>query len=394
MLAVLGMVLLYSDLTYNATTAYVDAGATAFEVGAVLFVAAWLTDGQNGDAVAAALLAGLALSVKYTTGVSAGAIAARRRSRAVTPPSPCATGKVGPVRPRRVHLLVREGASPASAIPCYRSAFGHPGVSDWTYRYFVQTVHAYSDRSVAAFVRTPVLFANDGNLTAYLGFVLSPFALVARGPWKTAAGLLVYVIAYLAYWYWLESNQVRFLMPAVVTAIVLGAVAVGAARGAGGAIVVFSTAALLVVVAQLDTHGFSLHPGEAARSWLGTDKAEYASSVSRRDTPISNVTSAARSMRWKRWRARRLLSGNVALWDLAPPPDYPRRNRLEPMKLTAATTAGAARQLRSRGIRFAPLAQGMPVRQLSRQSDGIAESATGGAVLARRRLHAVPPARR
>jgi hypothetical protein len=34
------------------------------------------------------------------------------------------------------------------------------------------------------------------------------------------------------------------------------------------------------------------------------------------------------------------------------------------MKLTAATTAGAVRQLRSRGIRFA-LSQGMPVRQLS-----------------------------
>jgi hypothetical protein len=360
MLAVLG-ILLYSDLTYNATTAYVDAGATAFEVGAVLFVAAWLTDGQNGDAVAAALLAGLALSVKYTTGVSAGALALvvgvvllRRRRLALL-------GKL--VLLGLAACIYWYGKNLARfGNPVFPFALGHPGVSDSTYRYFVQTVHAYGDRSVAAFVRTPVLFANDGNLTAYLGFVLSPLALVARGPWKAAAGLLVYVIAYLAYWYWLESNQVRFLMPAVVTAIVLGAVAVGAARGAGGAIVVFSTAALLVVVAQLDTHGFSLHPGEAARSWLGTDKAEYALGLETRHAYLERYfgcqVDAVEAL-----EARRL-SGNVALWDLAPPPDYPRRNRLEPMKLTAATTAGAARQLRSRGIRFA-LAQGMPVRQLS-----------------------------
>ena len=241
-------------------------------------------------------------------------------------------------------------------------AFGHPGVSDSTYRYFVQTVHAYGDRSVAAFVRTPVLFANDGNITAYLGLVLSPLALVARGPWKAAAGLLLYVIAYVAYWYWLESNQVRFLMPAVVTAIVLAAVAVGAARGARGVIVAFAAAVLLLVLAQLDTHGLDLRVGNAARSWLGTDKAEYALGLETRHAYLERYfgcqVDAVEALE------ARHLSGNVALWDLAPPPEYPRRNRLEPMKLTATTTAGAAQELRLRGIRFA-LAQGMPVRRLS-----------------------------
>jgi hypothetical protein len=360
MLAVLG-ILLYSDLTYNATTAYVDAGATALEVGAVLFGVAWLTGRQDGDAVAAALLAGLALSVKYTTGVSAGALAL----------------VVGLVlwRRRRVALLGKLTLLGLAACiywygknlarfgnPVFPFALGHPGVSDSTYRYFVQTVHAYGDRSVAAFVRTPVLFANDGNITAYLGFVLSPLALVARGPWKAAAGLLLYVVAYVGYWYWLESNQVRFLMPAVVTAIVLAAVAVGAARGAVGVSAAFAAAVLLLVLAQLDTHGLDLHLGNAARSWLGTDKAEYALGLETRHAYLERYfgcqVDAVEALE------ARHLSGNVALWDLAPPPEYPRRNRLEPMKVTATTTAGAAQELRLRGIRFA-LAQGIPVRQLS-----------------------------
>jgi hypothetical protein len=360
MLAVLG-ILLYSDLTYNATTAYVDAGATALEVGAVLFGVAWLTGRQNGDAVAAALLAGLALSVKYTTGVSAGALAL----------------VVGLVlwRRRRFALLGKLALLGLAACiywygknlarfgnPVFPFAFAHPGVSDSTYRYFVQTVHAYGDRSVAAFVRTPVLFANDGNITAYLGFVLSPLALVARGPWKAAAGLLLYVVAYVGYWYWLESNQVRFLMPAVVTAIVLAAVAVGAARGAVGVSAAFAAAVVLLVLAQLDTHGLDLRVGNAARSWLGTDKAEYALGLETRHAYLERYfgcqVDAVEALE------ARHLSGNVALWDLAPPPEYPRRNRLEPMKVTATTTAGAAQELRLRGIRFA-LAQGIPVRQLS-----------------------------
>lgn len=360
MLAVLG-ILLYSDLTYNATTAYVDAGATAFEVGGVLFAAAWLTGRQDGDAVAAALLAGLALSVKYTTGVSAlavvlvvGLVLLRRRRFALL-------GKLTLLG--LAGCIYWYGKNLARfGNPVFPFAFGHPGVSDSTYRYFVETIHAYGDRSLAAFARTPVLFANDANVTAYLGFVLSPLALLARGPWRTAAGLLVYLVAYLAYWYWLESNQVRFLMPAVVTAIILGAVAVGAARGAGGALAVYGAAALLLVVAQLDTHGFSLDPGEAARPWLGTDKAEYALGLETKHAYLERYFGC--QVDAVEVLAARHLSGNVALWDLAPQPEYPRRNRLEPMKLTATTTAGAARQLRSRGIRFA-LAQGMPVRQLS-----------------------------
>ena len=359
-LALLG-ILLYTDLTSNATTAYVDAGATAFEVGAVFLGVAWLTDRQDGDAVAAALLAGLALSVKYTAGASVVALMLLLG--------------LALLRERRYGVLGKLTALGAAACaywygknlvrfgnPVYPFVFGHPGVSDATYRYFVQTVQEYGDRSVVNFVRTPLRFAGDSSVAAYLGFALSPLALAARGPRRSAALLLAYVIAYSAWWYWFESSQVRFLMPAVVVAIVLAAVALAAARGVGGTVVVLGCAVVLLALARLDTGGFNLRLNDAGRSWLGTDKAEYVLGLESTHHYLERYfgceVDAVDAL------AARHLSGNVALWDLAPPPDYPRHNRLESMKITATTTAAAAAQLRSRGIRFA-LAQGMPVQQLS-----------------------------
>jgi hypothetical protein len=354
-------ILVYGDLMYNATTAYVDAAASSFEVGALLLGVAWLTERQDGDAVAAALLIGLALAVKYTAATSAVALVllvgiALARERRYLLLARLATLGLAGCAYWYGKNLVRFGN------PVFPFALGHPGVTDETYRYFVQTVHAYGRRSIADFVRVPLRFANDPNVTAYLGFALSPLALAARGPRRAAALLLAYVLGYTACWYWLESNQVRFLMPAALAAIVLAAVAFGAARRVLGAGVAVAVAAVLIAAAQMDTHGFTVNLHDASRSWLTAEKAGYVLGLESTHHYLERYfgcqVDAVDAL------AARGLSGNVALWDLSPPPDYPRHNRLEPIKITATTTAGAAAQLRARGIRFA-LAQGIPVEQLS-----------------------------
>src|SRR5260221_465091 len=77
--------LAYPDLTYLATTGYVDAAATAFEIGSLLLVLRWLMRNTASDLPAAALLIGFAVSVKYTAlftagivGIAVAAIAVRR----------------------------------------------------------------------------------------------------------------------------------------------------------------------------------------------------------------------------------------------------------------------------------------------------------------------------
>lgn len=352
---------LYSDLLYNATTGYVDAAATSFEAGGVLLLALWLVRGDDAAAGAGALLLGFAAGVKYTAlasvllaAILAAAVVRRRRSRRLALALPalalagCAYwyGK----------NLVRFGN------PVFPFAFGHPGVSDATYRYFVGSVEAFGPRTLTRFLWVPTRFASDASATAFLGFALAPLAPVARGPWRAAALLLAYVAAYTTYWFWLGSHQLRFLSSAVVVAIVLAAVAVGAARGAAGLAAATVLAAALAGVAQLHTQGFNLHVRGAVAAWLDSSKARYALGLETRSAYLHRYfgcqVDAVETL------AARRLAGAVALWDLDPPPDYPRRNRLEPMNVTATTPAGVRAELRARGVRFA-LAQGRPVTELS-----------------------------
>src|SRR5207245_5554118 len=158
---------LHGDLSCNATTAYVDAAASAFEVGAVLLGVAWFAERQDGDAVAAALLIGLALAVKYTA-VASGVALLLLVALALA-------------RERRYGFLARLGLLGVAGCaywygknlvrfgnPVFPLAFGRPGVSDATYRYFVQTVHSYGHRTLVEFARVPLRFATDGHATASL----------------------------------------------------------------------------------------------------------------------------------------------------------------------------------------------------------------------------------
>lgn len=352
---------LYSDLLYNATTAYVDAAATSFEAGAVLLLVLWAVRHEPGDAAAGGLLLGFALAVKYTTlatvGLAAllvGVIALREhRWRLPAGLAAIALAACGYWYGKN---LVRFGN------PVFPFAFGHPGVSDATYRYFVGTVQAFGPRTLTAFLEVPTRFASDAEATAFLGFALAPLALFARGSWRAAALLLAYVVAYTTYWFWLGSHQTRFLMTAVVIAIVLGAVAVGAARGLAGLAAAAVLAAALAGIAQLQTDSFNGHVRATASTWLDTSKSRYALGLETRTAYLHRYfgcqVDAVAALE------ARHLSGAVALWDLDPPPDYPRRNRLEPMNVTATTPAGVRAELRRRGILFA-LAQGRPVSELS-----------------------------
>jgi hypothetical protein len=354
-LAALG-ILLYSSLLYNATTAYVDAGATAYEAGAVLLAAAWLVQRKDGDAVAAALLVGLSLSVKYTTLLTAAllAVALVRRNRrfsfalAGLALAGCAFwyGK----------NLVRFGN------PVYPFLFGHPQISDDTYRYFVNTVHAWGPRTIGGFVETPTRFASDSDGTAFLGFALAPLALVARGSRRAAALLVGYVVVATSAWYWLESAQTRFLFTATVIAIVLGAVALVRAPGHRGLALAAVWTAAALAGAQVHTNGFNLHVRAALQAWLDTPKSGYALGLESRHAYLERYFGCQVDA-VELLEARRLL-GNVALWDLSPPPDFPRHNQLEPIKVTATTTAGVRSQLRARDLRFA-LTEQMPVVRLS-----------------------------
>jgi hypothetical protein len=265
--------LAFPGLTYNATTAYVDAAAAAFELAAALLVLRWFVRGMGGDLVGAALLLGFAVGVKYTalfTAALAGAVVLVRV-----------------VRRRQLQLglaalvtaLVGGGFWYAKNLVRFGNPFwpfylGHRGMDDRTYAAFVAGVHAFGPRTLHAFVQVPWRFASVASLVPFLAMQLGVLALLVRREPVAARALVAYAALYVTYWFWLASHQARFLLTGTAAAIVATAIAVVA----GGwvlraALVVAAVAA--IAVAQSRIHPFAAAAiDDAVARQFGSPKAK------------------------------------------------------------------------------------------------------------------------
>jgi hypothetical protein len=317
--------------------------------------------GDRGDAAAGALLLGFAAAVKYTTlptlllgAVLVAVVSFRQRTWRL----PLTLAAIALVACGYWYgkNLVRFGN------PLYPFAFGHPGITDALYKGWLLSVHQFGNRSARGFVETPTTFATTPTVALFLGFVLAPLALLARGSRKAAALLLVYVLVYTTYWYWYASSQTRFLTSAVVVAIVLGAAAFGAARNRLALVGVVAVALAATLAQQASSHSFDTDAHGALRTWLDTFDARYTVGLRSRNDYLRRYfgcqVDAVNTL------ARRRLRGGVALWYLDPTIYYARENRLRPIHVDGPTAADVRAQLRREGFRYA-LTQGRLLDQLS-----------------------------
>jgi hypothetical protein len=263
--------LAYPDLMYLATTGYVDAATTAFQVGALLLVFRWLLRNTKADLPAAACLLGFAASTKYTAlftvafvAVTVGVVAGRRAS--ARPALVSAGVELVICAFWYVKNLIRFGN------PFWPFYFGHQPLDDQTYSNFIAGVHAFGAQTIQTFLEVPWRFANDASIVPFVALSVVVVALALRlTRWPA-----VYVLALVTYWFWIESHQVRFLLSGVVVAIV--AVVIAAAAGGRVERAALAIAALAaVVVVQANLRPFSPRTvSGAVLSWLGSPKAGYA----------------------------------------------------------------------------------------------------------------------
>lgn len=264
-------ILAYPTLTYNATTGYVDAAATAFEVGAFLLTLRWLARDEPVDLLTAGLLLGFALSVKYTslfTAAFLGLILA-----------------VAVVRRHAVRLgLVTAALTVAVSVfwygknlirfgnPLWPFYFGHRSLDNSTYTAFINGVHAFGPRTPHAFLEVPWRLASDASIVPFLAVSLVVFALLA----KPARAPAAYALVFVTYWFWIATHQVRFLLTGVVASIL--AVVIAVASGGRWLRVTFAAAAVVAVgVVQTHLHPFSISSaGGALAAQVGSPKARYA----------------------------------------------------------------------------------------------------------------------
>jgi hypothetical protein len=339
-------ILAYPHLTYNATTAYVDAAATAFELGALLLALRWLETDDSTDLATAGLLLGFALSVKYTSlftaafiGVVVAVVAVRRRA----------------VRPG----LVSVGVALATCAfwyaknlirfhnPFWPFYFGHRGLDDGTYNAFLAGVHAFGPRTPVAFLEVPWRLASDQLVVPFLALSLVVLALLAR----PARGLAIYALVFVTYWFWIATHQVRFILSGVVAAII--AVVVALAVGGRALRVAFAVAAVVaVVVAQARVHPFSLSAtGTAVAAQFGSPKAKVALGLESRESYFRRyVGCEADAVTYL--DAHPGLSP-VLLRQTALAPWFARTTRFGKLPLDTTSPARAARALKAGGFRSA-----------------------------------------
>jgi Dolichyl-phosphate-mannose-protein mannosyltransferase len=338
--------LAYPHLTYNATTAYVDGAATAFELGALVLALRWVARDQPADLFAASLLLGLALSVKYTSLFTAAlvglvvAVTAVRR-RALRLPATAAGITLVTSAFWYVKNLIRFGN------PVWPFYLGHRGVDDSTYTAFISGVHAFGPRTLHAFLEVPWRLSGDASLVPFLALSLVVLALVPR-PSRALAG---FALVFASYWFWLATHQVRFLLTGVAASII--AVVVALAAGGRALRVAFAVAAIAaIVVAQTRIHPFSIAgvPGALAAE-LGSPKAQYAVGLESRSAYLRRYFGCEAD-------AVSFLAARPAL-----SPVLMRQTALEPwfggavqfgkLPLGAVTPARAARALQAGGFKSA-----------------------------------------
>jgi hypothetical protein len=339
-------ILAYPHLTYNATTAYVDAAATAFELGALLLALRWLETDDAADLVTAGLLIGFALSVKYTSlftaafiGVLVAVVAVRR----------------GAVRP----AIVSSGIALVTCVfwyaknlirfhnPFWPFYLGHRGLDDATYNAFLAGVHAFGPRTPVAFLEVPWRLASDQLVVPFLALSLVVLALLAR----PARALAIYALVFVTYWFWIATHQVRFILSGVVAAII--AVVIALAVGGRALRVVLAVAAVVaVVVAQARVHPFSISAvGPALAAQVGSPKAKVALGLESREAYFRRyVGCEADAVTYL--DAHPGLSP-VLLRQTALAPWFARTTRFGKLPLDTTSPARAARALRAGGFRSA-----------------------------------------
>lgn len=213
----------YDDLTWNATTGYIDAATLSFELSSLLIVLNWITNKKNNSQLlVSGLLMGLSLASKY---------------------SPIPTllfvifililDEKKDYRKAFKNLFIFGLCSSITgafwyikntinfANPFYPLYFGHKGVSEETYSSLVDAINQFGPKTLSNFLRLLDYFKTINGLHVYISFFAAFFVLFDNKEKGFKLKLLSYFLLYTLYWFFFATHQIRFLAPAIVISLIL-----------------------------------------------------------------------------------------------------------------------------------------------------------------------------
>jgi hypothetical protein len=357
-LAVL-LLLLYDQLVWNATTARIDAAVVSFEIAALLSAAVFAGARRPGDAGLAAAFIGFAAAAKYGALatlafvaillLAAALVHCRRRLVPVARLAAFLTTiLLATAGFWYVKNLVRFGN------PTYPLLFGHPGVDEQRYRGLVAAIQAFGPRTVWDFLAFPSRFATPQDFLLLLSLVVSPLAVLVRRHRVVFVALLLHLAWYSAYWFFLGSHQLRFFMPAGVTATILAAVAVTCAPARTLPIAGFVAAFTAFVAFPHVGRTLVLSPHEVGAHKLEASRLPYALGLESREEFLAKKLGC--QYRVIRYLERTGRSGNVidnwSVWHDTPATFYARRNRFVQFTSDSRDPEVVFSELDRAGVRF------------------------------------------
>jgi hypothetical protein len=238
--------------------------------------------------------------------------------------------------------------------PFWPFYFGHRTMDDQTYSNFVRGIHAYGPRTLHRFLEVPWRLAADQAVVPFAALSVVVLALAVRRARPFAA----YAVVFTAYWFWLASHQVRFLLSGAAVATIAVTIAL-ASGGRGLRLALAAAAVAAVVVAQTEVHPFSANAaGGALTAQLGSPKSGYAVGLWSRDAYFHRYAGCEAD-------AVAYLDARPALSPVLVPqttlaPWFAHTTRFGKLPLATAEPRAALAALRAGGYRSVLLRQGDP----------------------------------
>lgn len=223
------LIALYDELTWNATVGFVDTATVSLEISALLMAIDWFISTNRRSLFISAILIGLALSVKYSPLITLAFIGCLIITKALLSKHDRLAQLAHSLIPLGVITLIFGGYWYLKNLilfgnPFYPLYFGHRGVDELQYQGLIKAIQQFGPRTLTGFFHIPERFLTFNSLTIFFSFYLAPLALMIKKSFRLQLVLIIYFISYASYWYFFATHQQRFLMGAVIAALLSTAI--------------------------------------------------------------------------------------------------------------------------------------------------------------------------
>lgn len=211
------LIIFFDDLTWNATTGYIDTATLSYEISALLIVVDWVISKKSDYKYLSAILLGFSLSIKYS-------------------PLPTvlyilATMVIGKIKIKEITKYIFTALLFGGfwyvknfiefLNPFYPLYFGHKGYGETQYISLVNAIQEFGPKTPKYFFELTKGYLSTTGIFVFISLYFTPLSFIFQKKNKFFNILAIYSLVYTLYWFFLSTHQIRFLMPSLVSSLIV-----------------------------------------------------------------------------------------------------------------------------------------------------------------------------